>query len=56
MGFTGIALLMIGCMYGFVMYRYSSYKKTEIFRAQILNYELKRFMNQVVHDHNKNKG
>jgi len=47
---------MIGCMYGFVMYKYKRYKKDQTFRAQILDYELKRFMNQVVHDQNKNKG
>ncbi len=47
---------MIGCMYGFVMYRYSEYKKNETYRVQVLNYEMKRFMNQVIHDQNKNKG
>jgi hypothetical protein len=54
--FLGISLLMIGCMYGFVMYRYSEYKKNETYRVQVLNYEMKRFMNQVIHDQNKNKG
>ncbi len=56
MDILGISLLMAGCMYGFVMYRYSQYKKNEMYRIQILNYEMKRFMDQTVHDFNRKKG
>ena len=56
MGFTGFSLLMVVCMYGFVMYRYSQYKKNETYRVKVLDYEMKRFMDQVIHDHEKNKG
>jgi len=54
--FLGISLLMIGCMYGFIRYKHSQYKKNERYRVQILNYEMKKFMDQVISDQNKNKG
>ncbi len=53
MDLLGISLLMIGCMYGFVMYKYSEYKKNERYRVEILNYEMKRFMDQTIHDYNR---
>jgi len=55
-GFAGFSLLMVVCMYGFVMYRYSQYKKNETYRVKVLDYEMKRFMDQMIHDHEKNKG
>ena len=41
---------------GFVMHKYSEYKKNERYRVQVLNYEMKRFVDQTIHDFNKNKG
>ena len=54
--FLGIGLLMAGCMYAFGMYKYLEYKKNEAYRVQILNYEMKRFMDQAIYDFNKSKG
>jgi hypothetical protein len=54
--FIGISLLMIAGMYGFIMYKYKKYKKEETYRVQVLDYELKKFMDHVVDHHNKNKG
>ena len=56
MELIGIGLIMAACMYGFIMYRYKKYKKDEAYRIQVLDYELKRFMDHVIHDRNKNKG
>ncbi len=56
MGILGIGLLMAGCMYAFGMYKYLEYKKNEAYRVQILNYEMKRFMDQAIYDFNKSKG
>tara|TARA_R100000005_G_C4845392_1_gene114613 strand:+ start:202 stop:372 length:171 start_codon:yes stop_codon:yes gene_type:complete len=55
-GILGIGLLMAGCMYAFGMYKYLEYKKNEAYRVQILNYEMKRFMDQAIYDFNKSKG
>jgi hypothetical protein len=54
--FIGISLLMVVGTCGFVMHKYSEYKKNERYRVQVLNYEMKRFVDQTIHDFNKNKG
>ncbi len=56
MDFVGISLLMIASMYGFVIHKYKKYKKEETYRIQMLDYELKRFMDHVIYENNKNKG
>ncbi len=55
MEFTGIILLTVGCMCVFVMHKHSQYKKNEMYRLQIMDYEMRKFMNQAIHDFDKKR-